>query len=362
MSDFNTLLVGFLTAFFVVMISMPSLIKVAKLKHLVDSPSEERKMHRWSIPTLGGVVIFGAIVFSYSLWFPGNSIDSIDDLKYIFSCLILLFFIGIKDDIIGTAPIKKLIAHIIVAFILVIMADIRIESMHGIFSIQTILPLWLSYLLTFFVYVVIINAINLIDGLDGLAGSISLISSLIFGVIFYYSGNTSLSLLSFVLSGTMLGFVFFNFAPARVFMGDAGSLSIGVILCVLAINSINANYEVAPIWIQQLNKPVLAMSILVYPLIDTLRIFSVRIFKGISPFKADKNHIHHKLKALGFSHAKVTLLLVLYSFLILSSQLILQLYFNVSDSTVIFIVQVGLATSFLTLFFLLFSKIKANKN
>ena len=101
MSDFNTLLVGFLTAFFVVMISMPSLIKVAKLKHLVDSPSEERKMHRWSIPTLGGVVIFGAIVFSYSLWFPNNSTDSIVDLKYIIACLILLFFIGIKDDIIG---------------------------------------------------------------------------------------------------------------------------------------------------------------------------------------------------------------------------------------------------------------------
>ena len=90
MSDFSTLLVGFLTAFFVVMISMPSLIKVAKLKHLVDSPREERKMHRWSIPTLGGVVIFGAIVFSYSLWFPNNLTDSIDDLKYIFSCLILL--------------------------------------------------------------------------------------------------------------------------------------------------------------------------------------------------------------------------------------------------------------------------------
>jgi UDP-GlcNAc:undecaprenyl-phosphate/decaprenyl-phosphate GlcNAc-1-phosphate transferase len=365
MSDFNTLMMGFLTAFFVVMISMPSLIKVAKLKHLVDSPSEERKMHRWSIPTLGGVVIFGAIVFSYSLWFPNNTFESkdiINDFKHVISCLILLFFIGIKDDIIGTAPIKKLIAHIIVAFILVIMADIRIESMHGIFSIHIILPLWLSYLLTFFVYVVIINAINLIDGLDGLAGSISLISSFIFGILFYYSGDISLSLLAFVLAGTMLGFVFFNFAPARVFMGDAGSLSIGVILCVLAINSINSNYEFSPTWIQQLNKPVLAMSILVYPLIDTLRIFSVRIFKGGSPFKADKNHIHHKLLAFGFSHAKVTLLLVFYSLLILLSQLILQLYFKLNNSTYIFIAQVGLAVGFLVLFFVLFYIIRKNKN
>jgi len=365
MSDFNNLLMGFITAFFVVMISMPSLIKVAKLKHLVDSPVEERKMHRWSIPTLGGVVIFGAIVFSYSLWFPNQVLDArefINDFKHIIACLILLFFIGIKDDIIGTAPIKKLVAHIIVAFILVIMADIRIESMHGIFGVNVTLPLWVSYMLTFFVYIVIINSINLIDGLDGLAGSISFLSSFIFGVLFYYSGHMPLSLLSFVLSGTMLGFVFFNFAPARVFMGDAGSLSIGVIFCLLAINSINANYELAPVWLQKLNKPVLAMSILVYPLIDTLRVFSVRIIKGVSPFKADKNHIHHKLKALGFGHAKSTLVLVFYSLFILCCQVILQLYFLITDSTLIFLFQIGLAVVFLILLFLLTPKISTNKN
>ena len=365
MSDFNTLIMGFITAFFVVMISMPSLIKVAKLKHLVDSPIEERKMHRWSIPTLGGVVIFGAIVFSYSLWFPNQLIDSrefVNDFKHIIACLILLFFIGIKDDIIGTAPIKKLIAHIVVAFILVIMADIRIESMHGIFGVNIKLAVWLSYLLTFFVYIVIINAINLIDGLDGLAGSISFISSLTFGILFYFVGDISLSLLALVLSGAMLGFIFFNFPPARVFMGDAGSLSIGVIFCLLAINSINANYEAAPIWIQQLNKPVLAMSILVYPLIDTLRIFSVRIFKGVSPFKADKNHIHHKLKSLGFGHAKSTVFLVFYSLFVLSCQLILQLYFKINDSTLIFLLQVGIAVGFLLIFFLLASKFIKSKN
>ena len=126
----------FLTALFVVLFAMPSLIKVAKLKNLVDSPTEDRKMHRWSIPTLGGVVIFGAIVFSYTLWFPVEY-DFIDgtvvNFKFLIASLILLFFVGVKDDVIGTAPIKKLIAHIIVAFILVVMANLRIESMHGIF-------------------------------------------------------------------------------------------------------------------------------------------------------------------------------------------------------------------------------------
>ena len=138
--------------------------------------------------------------------------------KFLISSLILLFFVGVKDDIIGTAPVKKLIAHIIVAFILVVMADLRIESMHGIFGVTNPLSLWQSYMLSVLAYLVIINSINLIDGLDGLAGLVSLLASVFFGILFYYSGNIPLSLLAFVLAGTMLGFIFFNFYPARVFM------------------------------------------------------------------------------------------------------------------------------------------------
>ena len=101
-----------------------------------------------------------------------------------------------KDDIIGTAPVKKLIAHIIVAFILVVMADLRIESMHGIFGVTNPLSLWQSYMLSILAYLVIINSINLIDGLDGLAGLVSLLASVFFGILFYYSGNIPLSLLA----------------------------------------------------------------------------------------------------------------------------------------------------------------------
>ena len=242
MNGLYIVIFGFVTSFLVVLFSMPSLIKVAKLKNLVDTPSEERKMHRWSIPTLGGVVIFGAIIFSYALWFP-EEYDHIPGMlinfKYVIACLLVLFFVGVKDDIIGTAPLKKLIAHVIVGFILVIMADIRILSMHGIFGIYGQLDLWQSYLLTIFTYLVIINSINLIDGLDGLAGLISFLASICFSYLFCKCGNVPLALLASVLAGTMIGFVFFNFSPARVFMGDAGSLSIGVIFCILAINAIS---------------------------------------------------------------------------------------------------------------------------
>ena len=166
MAGYSILFLGFITSFLVVLFATPSLIKVAKLKHLVDEPSEARKMHRWSIPTIGGIVIFGAIIFSYSIWFPEeyeHIANIYTNFKHIIACLILLFFVGVKDDIIGTAPIKKLIAHGIVGFILVIMADIRIVEMHGLFGIQNEFELWQSYLLTFFVYIVIVNSINLID-------------------------------------------------------------------------------------------------------------------------------------------------------------------------------------------------------
>ena len=136
-----------------------------------------------------------------------------------------------------------------------------------------------------------------------------------------------------------MGFVFFNFHPARVFMGDAGSLAIGSIFCVLAINAINENYFLAPLWIQYLNKPVLIMSFLAYPLIDTLRVFILRIFRGNSPFKADKNHIHHYFERLGIGHGKTSLILFFYSITVVVFLVILHLYMGINRPTIVFCIQ-----------------------
>ena len=354
------LFLGFISAFIVVFLATPSLIKVAKLKHLVDEPKEKRKMYGWSIPTIGGIVIFGSIIFSYALWFPEkyNHIpDMLSNFKALIACLIILFFVGIKDDIIGTAPAKKLIAHFVVGFILVIMADIRIYEMQGIFGINEDLDLWQSYLLSFFVYIVIMNAINLIDGLDGLAAGIGLIAAIAFGLIFYYAGNIPLSLLAFVLAGSLFGFLIFNFSPARIFMGDSGSLLIGVILCVLAINTISQDYSNSPEWLSVINKPVLAMSILVYPLIDTIRVFSLRVIRGKSPLVADKNHIHHHLSKMGLSHPSAVFILYFYTLLIIGLQFLFQLYFEFDNPTLIFFLQLGSAVGIISTIFLM-KKIK----
>ncbi len=361
------LFLGFITSFLVVLLATPSLIKVAKLKHLVDEPGDDRKLHSRSVPTIGGIIIFGAIVFSYSLWFPEeyNHIDNmLSNFKHLIAILILLFFVGVKDDIIGTAPMKKLVAHIIVGFIMVIMADIRIESMHGIFGLRS-LEIWQSYLLSLFVYIVIVNSFNLIDGIDGLAGGIGFIISGFFGLIFLFWGDVPLALLAFVLCGSLLGFLVFNFSPARIFMGDSGSLVVGAIICVLAISVINLpelingktlTNIVVPNWLASLNKPVLVMSILVYPLIDTIRVFTIRALKGVSPFLADRNHIHHRLIALGLNHAKAVLILYLYNIIVVVS----VVFINPKNPTMALVVAVLIAFILMAISFLIKAKKSEN--
>ncbi|WKZ65964.1 MAG: MraY family glycosyltransferase [Flavobacteriales bacterium] len=315
------LLLSCLTAFVVVLFTMPSLIKVARMKHLVDEPSEARKLHHRSVPTIGGIIIFAAIIFSYALWFPKGQVTDPDgtpyrelyaamgaaynDFKFVIAALVLLFFIGVKDDIVGFSPVKKLVGHMIVGYILVVMAGIRITDMHGILGLYE-LPEAASIAFSFFVYVVVVNGMNLIDGVDGLAGGVGLIASLAYGTWLYLAGDVALALLAFVLAGALAGFLVFNLHPARVFMGDSGSLIIGAVLSVLAMKVVDHDTSRLPDNLRLLPTPLFAMSVLAYPLVDTLRVFVVRMARGISPFAADRNHIHHRLLALGLGHRGTT--------------------------------------------------------
>lgn len=315
------IIVGFLTSFIVVLVTTPSLIKVAKLKQLVDIPGDARKLHDRRIPTIGGIIIFASILFAFSLWLPTGPLVSCDilserstDLKYLTSALILLFFVGVKDDIIGISPMKKLLALTFVGFILVIMGNFRISNFDGLLGLYEI-PYWASVLLSFFVYIVIVNAFNLIDGVDGLAASQGFIIAIFFAIWFYMLGNQTLLLLSSVLAGAMLGFLFFNFSPAKIFMGDSGSMTIGVIVSLLAIWLINKDNSMLNAPFDHIRTPIIAMVLLAYPLTDTLRVFTIRALKGKSPFEADKNHIHHKMLANGLNHKQIVFSVLAYSML-----------------------------------------------
>lgn len=353
------IILGFITSFFVVLFATPSLIKVAKMKRLVDEPSEDRKHHRASVPTIGGIIIFAACIFSYALWFPWDNMgyfgspfdfsESVKEFKFLIAASILIFFIGVKDDIIGVAPVKKLVGHILVGFILVMMADIRITGLHGVFGIEEI-PYYASVVLSVFTYIVVVNAFNLIDGSDGLAAGIGFVASCFFGIWFYLSYQFDLSLLSFVLAGSLLAFLIFNFSPARIFMGDSGSLFIGASIFVLAIKCIETNVFVLPF--DGMSAPVYTMAALAYPLIDTLRVFTIRLIKGVSPFLADRNHIHHNMIDRGLSHAQTALVLYALSIVIP----LISLLFANSIPTVSFFAMFGISILLAHIFFLFRTK------
>jgi UDP-N-acetylmuramyl pentapeptide phosphotransferase/UDP-N-acetylglucosamine-1-phosphate transferase len=319
------LILGFSTAFALVLIATPSLIKVAKLKHLVDEPGDARKLHRRSVPTIGGIMIFAGTIISYCLWFPSSYasqlgsnyhfLSALQDFKYLLACMFILFFLGLKDDIIGVSPSKKLLVHAVVGAILIFLADIRITDFCGLVGVEKI-PGWLSITLSLFVYIVIVNSINLIDGVDGLAAGIGFIASMTFGYWFYKNMDLPLALLAVGLGGSLLGFLVYNFQPARLFMGDSGSLIIGVVVYVMAVKMIEFDMLRLPATMNTVSKPVLAMAILSYPLIDTLRVFVIRSMSGRSPFSADKNHIHHKLLSLGCAHWQVSLILYAYTVIV----------------------------------------------
>lgn len=351
MKDYH-LVLAFITAFSVVLLATPSLIKVAKLKHIVDEPSEARKKHTMSIPTIGGIIIFSAFIFSTFLWLPVHEpsvMEGMSQFMFLMASLILLFFVGVKDDIIGMSPMKKLIAHVMVGFILVVMGGIKITSFHGLLGMDILLPDYASILLSIFIYIVIVNSINLIDGVDGLASGVGLISTLAFGFWFAFLGDIHWALISFSLSGALLGFLVFNFSPARIFMGDSGSLIIGAVICVLAIQLIESPTDkLITSGYQYVSTPVLAMSILAYPLLDTLRVFIIRALKGKSPLSADRNHLHHKLQDRKMGHRKTAIIIYLFSLI-----MILQAFFiQFENPNISFFISFGSAMLFALIIFI----------
>lgn len=300
------IIISFIASLLIVLIAIPSVIRVSYLKHLYDVP-DERKSHDSVIPTLGGLAIFAGFMIASSLCMPVES-----DIKYNFlvGALMIVFFIGLKDDILITAPIKKLMGQLLAAVILVVLGGVRITSMYGFLGVGELTP-EISSVLTVFTIIVVMNGFNLIDGINCLSGGVAVVVSTVFGIWFVANNFWSLGVVSFSLSGSILGFLWFNKTPAKIFMGDTGSLIIGLIIGYLAIHFIELN-PVAPNY--SFNSiPVLTFGILIVPLFDTLRVFIWRALKGKSPLHPDKNHIHHRLLELGWSHMKSSITIMIFN-------------------------------------------------
>ena len=293
-----TLSITFFGALILSLLEVPLIVKIGRRLNLVDHPNE-RSSALESVPTLGGIAIFVSFICAsitgiYGYEFP--------EFKYIIPVLLLIFIVGLTDDLVNLAPYKKIAAQIVGATILIIFADIRFTNLHGILGIREIgvVP---GFFITCLTYLVIINAFNLMDGIDGLAAGITMLIALVFGGWFYLSGHLTYAIISVALVGSVAGFFYYNVFGVnnKIFMGDTGSLLIGTIISILVIrfNEFNIDHSL-PYTVHA--APAISLGILSYPLMDMIRVVFIRLNHSRPPFRADKNHFHHRLLTLGLSH------------------------------------------------------------
>lgn len=343
----DNIILSALLAFLITFFAIPVIIQIAKSKKLFDEP-DERKVHKAVIPTLGGLGIFAGFIVATLMGAP-----AVQELQYFAAATIVIFFLGLKDDILVLSANKKFIGQLIAAGIIIKFGNLSINNMYGFLGIGAI-PYFASIVLTVFTVIVITNSFNLIDGVDGLAGSLGFITTLVFGCYFYFADQLPYSVMAFALSGATLGFLIYNFSPAKIFMGDTGSLLIGLVNSILVIKFISVAGTVGNVYSFQA-APAIGFAVLMIPLFDTLRVFGLRILDRRSPFSPDRIHIHHYLLDLGFSHRKITLTCVSATILFILTAVLLRSF----DTTLIIGVLLAMAFSFIGIIYYFRQKIKS---
>lgn len=320
MSILNQLIIFSLSSFILATLFYPLFIRLLKWRNLFDQ-RDQHKIHDRDVPSLGGVVSVLSGYLSLFFFFP---IDVIGEFKYLFASLFVLMVVGLRDDLLPLKPFIKLLSQLIPCIIVFYAFDTRLDSLYSIWPVD--IPEIPALLLTAFTLIIITNSLNLIDGIDGLAGSLSIISLSAFATELFLMGNHHISLVIASFVGAQIAFIFFNWPPAKIFMGDTGALFYGFLLGVTAILFINMNHSSDNPAFQ--SSVGTAMAILGIPLFDTFRIIFLRIKMGQSPTRADQNHIHHLLIKLGMSHGHITTAFIMIQLLVIS---LAHLFSNLND-------------------------------
>ena len=312
MSSIIPILASILIGAFLVTVSIPIIVRVSRAKNLVDVPNE-RKVNKTVIPNLGGIALFLGITISSLLCIYQYDFK---DLRYVVFAMIVMFFIGIKDDILDISARKKFMVQFLTAFVLILLGGIRFTNLHGVLGLYEINYL-LSFIISSIAIVGIMNAVNLIDGIDGLATLLGFLVSSFFGAFFFWWDQVPYAVLCFAVAGSLSAFFFYNVfgRENKIFMGDTGSLILG---CLFSIFIIKFNeFTLSGSEMMNSSSPAISMAVISIPLFDMLRVFALRILQGKSPFYPDKNHIHHKLLNLGYSHIKSSLILFIVNILLI---------------------------------------------
>lgn len=298
-------------AFVLAAVVYPSLFEVGRKKGLY-AHAIQRSSHKGNVPVLGGVGIFFvfSLVTMAAVLGYGND-PFVPAILALYMSLFLLFFIGLKDDMVDLSPGYKTMYLLLAALLFLGNSGLWLSGFGGIFGVS-ILPQWISWGLTFFLFVLGINAFNLIDGVDGLAGGVAALAAAYFGICFMAQGEVAWGFVSFGLFWALLGFLRFNFSKSKkLFMGDSGSIFVGFLLVVLSLRYINRVESLGPE--ATADAVLMVLALFSYPLTDVARVFAVRIKAGKSPFHADKNHLHHYALNFSMKHYQITLAVVVYT-------------------------------------------------
>lgn len=328
---------------------LPRIIIISKRKALYDDP-DARKSHIGAIPRLGGLVFIPSILISLSfstairflLDFPAN--DKLTgytllELLLLAAGSLFLYFVGVKDDLIGVRYRKKFIAQFLVASLFP-MSGLYINNLYGMFGIYEV-PAMIGIPFTIVMIVFITNAVNLIDGIDGLAAGGALVCFITFGTLYLLREEWIYSMLAFAVVGCLLPFMYYNIFGSvergtKLFMGDSGSLSLGYLLSFFAVK-----YTMfVPNEGMDIRCAIIPLSLLFVPVFDALRVMVVRVYHKHPVFLADRNHIHHKCLAAGFTHLQSTVMLVSYTVVTLFVNLGLG---ELVDLNIILIINILLA-------------------
>jgi UDP-N-acetylmuramyl pentapeptide phosphotransferase/UDP-N-acetylglucosamine-1-phosphate transferase len=307
-------------AFLVSIAGIPSIIFTAIKYRLFDRSDGYRKNHRLHISRLGGVAIFCSFSIITLLF---AAMVNYKQANFLLTSCIILFALGLKDDLYGVSAITKFILQLVVAIILVVAGEFRLTSFYGVFFLWDV-NILLASLFSIIVIIFVNNAFNLIDGIDGLAGTLGALATLTFGIFFAIANAYPYAFIAFSMLGAILGFLVFNYSPAKIFMGDTGSLIIGLVCVVLAIKFIELNKITLKPETNFYSAPAIAVAVLLVPIFDSLRVFVVRLLHGKSPFKGDRNHIHHRLQHLGFSANQIVFALSFFNLIMILFAVALQ--------------------------------------
>lgn len=281
----------------------PHILSIAKEKNIVDNP-DARKLQRIPIPVMGGIaVVFGLLagVMAFNLF--GN----FNDMAALFVAVVVIMFVGLVDDIKGLSPRLRFVVEILLIAYLIYATGNQINDFHGLWGVD-MLPSWASVPLTIFACVGIINAINMIDGVDGYSSGYCIMASFYFGWSFYRLGNVRMVALAAIMVASLLPFFCCNVfgKHSKMFIGDSGTLSMGVLISYFVSNILTASNNVEVVMAGNLGLIPLTLAVMSVPIFDTLRVMSSRILRKCSPFHPDKTHLHHAFIDLGFSHIGTT--------------------------------------------------------